>query len=42
MLEINDESQGTYKTVIKLDLNFQCKGQFYVIISRHIYLLKEL
>ena len=27
--------------LIKLDLKLQCKGQVYVIIVIHIYLLKE-
>ena len=28
--------------ITKLDLNLQCKGEVYVIIAMHIYLLKEL
>ena len=27
---------------IKLDLKLHCKGQVYVIIEMHIYLLKKL
>ena len=28
--------------IINLNLKLQCRGQVYVIIAMHIYLLKEL
>ena len=28
--------------LIKLDLKLQCQGQVYVIIAKHVYLLKKL
>ena len=41
LIEINDESQGIITKIIKLDFN-KCYGQFYVIINKYVYLLKDL
>ena len=37
-VEINDDACGTYNTNSQINLKFQRKSRFYVIIVMHIYL----